>query len=130
MGCNRAGGGEGLGLEPGQTHLPLDPLDQSHFPFLSLNLHLLVLLSFSFVLFKEKGYVIGKFNSIRKHLQPELWLPGNSYLSVCNMELENAKNISGSFFVLPCAYQYCLYCLGAFTPHLCWLWLIIFLSWC
>lgn len=97
MGCNRAGGGEGYGWEPGQTHLPLDPLDQSHFPFLSLNLPLLVLLSFSFVLFKEKQYVMGKFNSIRKHLQPELWLPGNSYFSsyfsVGYTELEMKKTV-------------------------------------
>lgn len=65
MGCNRAGGG-GYSWEPGQTHLPLD---QSHFPFLSLNLSLLVLLSLSSVLFKENGYVMGKFNSMRNHLQ-------------------------------------------------------------
>lgn len=53
MGCNRvwgAGGAQVLCWEPGQTHLPLD---QSHFPFLSLNLPLPLLLSFSFVLFKE-----------------------------------------------------------------------------
>lgn len=67
MGCNRVGEeGGGHSGEPGQTHLPLD---QSHFPFLSLNLPLLLLLSFFSVLFKEKGYVMGKFNSIREQPQ-------------------------------------------------------------